>query len=182
MTNSFLTSLLFSVPPFLFAIILHEVAHGYVAYKLGDPTAKMLGRITLNPIQHIDMFMSIILPGLLILSHSPIIFGGAKPVPVNPGYFKNPKRDMAIVAAAGPAVNFILAFLAFQLSLVLPDIASGSIISLLIPVWLIYSIIINIALGLFNLLPIPPLDGGRIMVGILPHSLANGQRWNVMGY
>lgn len=175
MTNSFLVNLAFSVPPFLFAIILHEVAHGYVAFKLGDPTAKALGRITLNPLRHIDMFMSIILPGLLILSHSPIIFGGAKPVPVNPGYFKNPKRDMALVAAAGPIINFIIAYLAFQLSLTLPNNESGSFFSLLIPIWLIYSIIINVALGLFNLLPIPPLDGGRIMVGILPTHLA--KKW-----
>lgn len=165
-------NLLYSVPPFLFAIICHEVAHAYVANKLGDPTAKSLGRITFNPIKHIDLFMSIILPGMLILSNSPIIFGGAKPVPVNPGYFKNPKRDMALVAAAGPLSNFLIAIISFYLYSYL-SVHTEDLLSLaILKIWLLHSLIINVALGLFNLIPVPPLDGGRIMVGILPSPLA----------
>lgn len=171
-TDSLFLNILFSAPPFLFAIITHEVAHGYVAYKLGDPTAKALNRITFNPFRHIDLFMSILLPGFLIISGSPIIFGGAKPVPVNPGYFKNPKRDMALVAAAGPIVNFILAFISFHLYTYYSSFNFSGFIAVLIQVWLALSLIINTVLGLFNLIPIPPLDGGRIMVGILPLPLA----------
>ena len=171
-TNSIFLNILFSVPPFVFAIVCHEVAHAYIANKLGDPTAKSLGRITLNPLKHIDFFMSILLPGILILSNSPIIFGGAKPVPVNPGYFKNPKRDMAIVAAAGPITNFIIAYAAFHIYALISPYSIDLLSTKIIEIWLIYSLIINVALGLFNLIPVPPLDGGRIMVGILPTPLA----------
>src|SRR5689334_20436405 len=104
----FLFNTLLFAPPLLLAVIAHEVAHGWVAEKLGDPTARRMGRITFNPIVHIDLWMTIILPGLLILAGSPILFGGAKPVPINPTHFKNPRRGMAYVAMAGPLTNFCL--------------------------------------------------------------------------
>jgi Zn-dependent protease len=175
-------SILLTVPPLLIAVMLHEIAHGYVAGRLGDPTAKQKGRLTLNPLKHIDPFMTIILPAILIASHSPIIFGGAKPVPVNPMYFKNPRRGMLWVAAAGPATNLVLAGISYGLLRVLGLALSGfQTLELsetaieavrLAGGWLSYSIIINIVLGVFNLIPVPPLDGGRIMVGILPLPLA----------
>lgn len=156
--------------PLIIAVVLHEVAHGYTAYKLGDNTAKSLGRLSLNPLKHIDPFMTIILPGFLILSGSPIIFGGAKPVPVNIFNLRNPKRDMAIVAAAGPISNFILAAIG-----VLVILGINAVFGLK-AVWLItfffHWIIINVVLALFNLFPIPPLDGGRIAVGLLPKEIA----------
>ena len=164
--------------PLVIAVVLHEVAHGWVAYKLGDPTAKSLGRITLNPLKHIDPMMTIILPTMLILSGSPIIFGGAKPVPVNPRYFPNPRRGMVYVAAAGPITNFILATI-FGLALYgvsflpTPDVDSSTIIPRVLLSSLIFnSILVNLVLGLFNLVPVPPLDGGRIAVGLLPAGLA----------
>jgi Zn-dependent protease len=165
----FIQSFIIFAPPFLLAIILHEVAHGYVAWKLGDPTAKTLGRITLNPIKHIDFKLSILLPGILILIGSPVVFGGAKPVPVNPMYFKNPRQGMALVAVAGPITNFILAYISYQLIFDLPD---HYIFQTLVAAWLVGSIIINLVLAVFNLTPLPPLDGGRILVGILPIDLA----------
>lgn len=166
------------VPPLLIAVILHEIAHGWVAYKLGDPTAKQLGRITLNPIKHIDPMMTIILPGILLLSGSPFLFGGAKPVPVNPYNFKHPRRGMAYVAMAGPITNFILAALTLLFGkLVLSFfpfifnlLPTGALLVFLL--WIAQGFLINVILGLFNLLPIPPLDGGRIAVGFLPLELA----------
>ncbi|HMO17021.1 MAG TPA: site-2 protease family protein [Oligoflexia bacterium] len=171
--NSVLINVLVSVPPLLVAIVLHEVAHGYSAWKLGDPTAKVLGRITLNPIKHIDPVLSILLPGILILSGSPIIFGGAKPVPVNPTYFKNPRQGMAIVALAGPVTNFILCGICYFsfLAIINQNIEDSPMLALL-TIWLLGGIIINLALGLFNLIPLPPLDGGRIAVGFLPLAIA----------
>lgn len=165
----FISNFIIFAPPFLVAIILHEVAHGYVAWKLGDPTAKSLGRITLNPIKHIDFKLSILLPGILILLGSPVVFGGAKPVPVNPLYFKNPRQGMALVAIAGPITNLILAYLSISLIKVLPE---ESFFLPLFASWLVGSAIINVVLAIFNLTPIPPLDGGRILVGILPVDLA----------
>ena len=172
----FLYKLLIFAPPLLVAVILHEVAHGYIADKLGDPTARLLGRITLNPIKHIDPFMTIILPFALIMIGSPFLFGGAKPVPVNPLRFKNPIRDMAYVAIAGPLTNFSLAtvcwFVLKQLSIFMDLSNPASLAISLIVAWLHYGFMVNIVLGLFNLFPIPPLDGGRILVGILPEDLA----------
>ena len=160
------------VLPLLVAVILHEISHGYVALKLGDPTAKSKGRITLNPFKHIDPFMTIAVPAMLIIAKSPVIFGGAKPVPVDPRYFKNPKRDMALVAVAGPITNFILAgisFLLFELMTIgLTDSSQLDITNLFFIKLFAYSVIINLILAVFNLVPIPPLDGGRIAVGILP--------------
>ncbi len=171
-----LVQILGSVPPLLVAVILHEIAHGYAAEKLGDPTARQLGRITLNPVKHIDPFMTIMLPGILILSGSPIIFGGAKPVPVNPMRFKNPRRDMAYVALAGPVTNFVLAILfyfAYEIySFIFPILLAPPFVLAIVGLWLIYGVLINLVLGLFNLLPVPPLDGGRIAVGFLPVPLA----------
>ena len=181
-------NILVMAPPLLTAIILHEVAHGWVAEKLGDPTARALGRITLNPIKHIDPVMTLLLPGLLIASGSPIIFGGAKPVPINPGYFKNPRKGMVWVALAGPAVNIVLASICYLLVMALDkanaDVVSHSAIVLLVGAWLVYGVVINLVLALFNLFPVPPLDGGRIAVGILPLSLARPlaklERWGLL--
>jgi Zn-dependent protease len=170
-------NILISAPPLIVAVVLHEIAHGYVAKMLGDPTAKNLGRLSLNPLKHIDPVMTILLPGLLILSHSPVVFGGAKPVPVNPRYFKNPRRGMAIVAIAGPIVNFCLAglfWLAFRGfgGLSLEASPFPQYVSMLLLAWFLQSILINLVLGTFNLIPIPPLDGGRIAVGFLPLAIA----------
>ncbi len=161
------------------AITLHEAAHGIAAWALGDDTAKLAGRLSLNPIRHIDRFGTILLPGLLLISQLLTIhrvafmFGWAKPVPVNAYRFKHPRQDMALVAAAGPAMNFVLAWLA-AVALHLTDTWPG--MSGDIAASFLYSFILtNLVLGLFNLLPIPPLDGGRIMVGVLPRELA--MRW-----
>lgn len=167
----FLSKLLIFAPPLLVAVVLHEVAHGYAALKLGDPTARNLGRLSLNPIKHIDLFMTILLPGMLILSNSPIIFGGAKPVPVDPRYFKEPRKGMAIVAVAGPITNFILAtlcYLLYRAILGSEIMTADSIVLGLIIQWLLLGVVTNMVLGIFNLFPVPPLDGGRILVGLLP--------------
>lgn len=178
---SILKNLSIAAIPLLFAIIFHEIAHGWVANRLGDPTAKQMGRLTINPIVHIDIFGTIIMPTiLLIFSHGNFSFGYAKPVPVNPFNLRNPKRDMAIVSFAGPATNIILAAIsillviiiaALQLSTLLPQFLASK---LLIPVsqMLSFSATINIFLAAFNLIPIPPLDGGRVLIGLLPDRYA----------
>lgn len=178
---SILKNLSIAAIPLLFAIIFHEIAHGWVANRLGDPTAKQMGRLTINPIVHIDIFGTIIMPIiLLIFSHGNFSFGYAKPVPVNPFNLRNPKRDMAIVSFAGPATNIILAAIsiliviiiaALQLSTLLPQFLASK---LLIPVsqMLSFSATINIFLAAFNLIPIPPLDGGRVLIGLLPDRYA----------
>ncbi len=172
-----LMNILLMAPPLIVAVVLHEVAHGYVAEKLGDPTARDRGRITLNPLKHIDLFMTILLPLMLILSKVGIVFGGAKAVPVNPLYFKNPRKGMLWVALAGPVTNFILAAISFGLLYffdwaIKVEMYAAVLVHQLVLGWCAYSVLINIVLGLFNLLPVPPLDGGRIMVGILPEGLA----------
>ena len=172
--------LLISALPILIAITFHEVSHGLVANKLGDPTARMLGRLTLNPIAHIDLFGTILLPFILIVvTHGQFVFGYAKPVPINPMNFRNPKRDMAISAAAGPITNLLLAFLSFLvLKGVLVPVAtlvpSTFVETVLRPLALIFtsSIVINVVLAVFNMIPIPPLDGGRVLTGFLPHRQA----------
>ncbi len=143
----------------LFSAIVHEVSHGLMAEKLGDDTAREEGRITLNPIPHIDPFGSIILPAVLLFAGSPVIFGAAKPVPVNFNRLRNPKLGMALVSLAGPLSNFILAaVLVIPLKLGLGNSVSEPI--------LIQAILINIILGVFNLIPIPPLDGSKILASL----------------
>lgn len=177
---SILRQLALSAFPVLVAITFHELSHGFIANRLGDPTARMLGRLTINPFAHIDIFGTVILPlMLLIFTNGQFVFGYAKPVPVNPMNFKNPRRGMAITAAGGPITNLILAvlsilllrFLVFPLSGVLPEVMAGKT---LIPLALMLeaSVTINVVLAAFNLLPIPPLDGGRVFVGLLPQRQA----------
>ncbi len=157
--------------PVVFAITVHEVAHGWVAKKYGDNTASMLGRLTLNPIKHIDLFGTIILPGLLLITGTGFIFGWAKPVPVDGRNFKKPLHDMAIVALAGPVANFLMA-LAWALLARLGVVIGSEAISLPLIYMGMAGISINLVLALINLLPIPPLDGSRILTGLLPPRLA----------
>ncbi|MBI2597125.1 site-2 protease family protein [Candidatus Daviesbacteria bacterium] len=154
----------------LFSVITHEVMHGLVALKFGDHTAQKMGRLTLNPIPHIDLFGTILLPILLIVSGSPILLGWAKPVPVNPLNFSNIRRGELFVAAAGILSNFILAIIAaliFHLLNALPQIFPS-----LLGAILQFSVKINLILGIFNLFPIPPLDGSKILLSLLPFNLA----------
>lgn len=157
--------------PVIFAITVHEVAHGWVAKKYGDNTASAQGRLTLNPVKHIDWFGTVILPGLLLMTSTGFIFGWAKPVPVDARNFKKPLHDMAIVAAAGPIANLLMAT-AWALLARLGVIIGVEAISLPLIYTGIAGISINLVLALINLLPIPPLDGSRILTGLLPHRLA----------
>lgn len=157
--------------PVLFAITLHEVAHGWVAHKLGDPTAKNQGRLTINPIKHVDPVGTLLVP-LVLAVVSPFVLGWAKPVPVDPRYFKSPMLDMALVAVAGPLSNFFMAcFWALFIVLVSNTMNSPETMAFLAEMGK-NGIIINIILMVLNLLPIPPLDGSRVLAGILPASLA----------
>ena len=174
--NRYLLDLALAVIPVVLAITLHEAAHGYAALALGDTTARDAGRLSLNPVRHIDRVGTIILPGFLLISqllfppHKVFfMFGWAKPVPIGAWKFRNPRRGMAIVASAGPLMNFCLAWLA---ALLMPMAEFPSASQAIIQQFLIYFMLANIVLGLFNLLPIPPLDGGRIAVGLLPLQLA----------
>ncbi|QIG91359.1 MULTISPECIES: site-2 protease family protein [unclassified Bradyrhizobium] len=158
------------VLPVLIAITFHEAAHGFVAHRLGDDTAWQLGRVSFNPLKHIDPFGTLILPAMLLFAHSPFLFGYAKPVPVNFRKLNHPKLDMVWVALAGPVTNIILATaaaLAFHaLPLVPADAAKWTADNLK------NAFLINIVLAIFNMMPIPPLDGGRVAVGLLPRPLA----------
>ncbi len=170
-TLAWLRDIILAAAAAIIAIVLHELAHGYAALALGDRTAADAGRLSFNPLRHVDRFGTVILPLMLLLSQLLTIgriafmFGWAKPVPVDPSRFPNPRRDMALVAIAGPASNFILAFIAaLALRLTAP---AGALTG-----FLLYFLMFNIVLGLFNLIPLPPFDGGRVAVGVLPLPLA----------
>ncbi len=158
-----------AIIPVLFAITIHEVAHGWVARYFGDHTAARLGRLTLNPIKHIDLIGTVLVPAILLLMQSGFIFGWAKPVPVSYENLRHPKQDMALVAAAGPGANLVMALLwgiVIKLSLFFPD--QGASYVLAAKYMGFVGIIVNLLLFVFNLLPLPPLDGGRVAVGLLP--------------
>lgn len=170
--------LLIAVVPAVLAITLHEMAHGYAALALGDDTARRAGRLSLNPLRHVDSVGTLILPGALLLGQMLTIgrvvfmFGWAKPVPVSAWRFRHPRQGMALVAAAGPATNFVLAWLA-ALALHATPLLPGGFADVLDQMLELF-VLANLVLGLFNLLPLPPLDGGRIAVGVLPERLALG--------
>ncbi len=175
----FLTGFLLMFLFFIVAVVVHEVSHGWVALYFGDTTALKAGRLTLNPFRHIDPVGTVILPVLLMALRAPIVFGWAKPVPVNPLFMRHPKRDMLWVGLAGPAANFFLAVLAAVAlkysKLWIPELAAALVR---------YLILVNLLLGTFNLLPIPPLDGSRILTGILPRGLARvflqTEKWGIV--
>lgn len=186
----FLHTLSYVILPLMAAVVLHEYAHGWVAHRYGDDTAQSQGRLTLNPLKHIDPFGTIVVPLLCLLAPGGFLFGWAKPVPVNPNRLRNPRRDMALVAVAGPAMNFVLAIASGILMSVILSIdptlqanwppqanvepRSDLLGMVLLPLvaMSLFSIIINTLLFAFNLLPIPPLDGGRILTSLLPYRSA----------
>ena len=167
------------VVPFLLAVVFHEWAHGYVAKRLGDDTASVLGRLTLNPLAHIDPVGTLALPALLMVTGSPFMFGWAKPVPVSFGRLRNPRRDMVLVAMAGPAMNLVLAAVSAaglavigQVATGLPESSAGGLrVAEPLAIMCTMSLQLNVVLAVFNMLPIPPLDGGRVAVGLLPREL-----------
>lgn len=170
MSEDLLQLILAGAIPVVLAITLHEAAHGYAAWRLGDDTAYRLGRVTFNPIKHIDPFGTILLPAILLLMQSPFLFGWAKPVPVRFGRLRRPRRDMILVAAAGPATNLALAVVSVLLLRLVPMLPDS--VTLFAATALQISLFVNLLLAVFNMLPLPPLDGGRVAVGLLPAWLA----------
>lgn len=169
MTETLLQIAIWAVPV-LAAIVFHEVAHGFVAFRLGDPTAALAGRLTLNPVAHVDPIGTLVLPAILLVTGAPFLFGWAKPVPVDFGRLRNPKRDMIWVAAAGPGTNLVLALVgsaAFH-GLAVAGGADPGRGLLLLMAFAQALVLMNVFLGVFNLLPVPPLDGGRVLTGLLP--------------
>jgi Zn-dependent protease len=158
------------VLPIIFAVTFHEAAHGFVAYRLGDDTAARAGRLTLNPLAHVDPFGTVLLPALLLLTRTGFLFGYAKPVPVNFGRLRHPRRDSVLVALAGPGTNVLLAIISALLFYLVDYVPRG--VSNWLALNLRNSLNVNIVLCVFNMLPFPPLDGGRVAVGILPRFLA----------
>jgi Zn-dependent protease len=159
--------------PLIIAIVFHEVAHGLVARRLGDPTAESKGRLTLNPFRHVDPFGTVILPMLLAISHAPV-FGWAKPVPVNYARLRNPRRDMVLVALAGPGMNLLLALVGTALLAATIMVSDGAQrgAAAIVAANALNFVLINIFLAVFNLLPVPPFDGGHVVEGLLPRPLA----------
>jgi Zn-dependent protease len=168
-------SIVYVLPVLLFSVIIHECAHGYVAEWWGDPTARMLGRLTLNPLPHIDVFGSILVPGMLLLSGSGILFGWAKPVPVTPENFRDRRMGDITVSLAGPASNILLA-LGFAAILAVAALISGGAPSEAVWQLCTYGILLNFVLAVFNLLPIPPLDGSHVVANLLPRPAAYAYR------
>jgi Zn-dependent protease len=167
--TQFLLTALIVAPGIILAITLHEASHGYVAWKLGDDTAYQLGRVTFNPLRHIDPMGTIILPAILVFTTG-FMFGYAKPVPVNYRRLRQPRRDMVLVAAAGPASNLLIALAAALGLHLIPDTATMT--TAVLSQMLGYCIFFNVIIGVFNMIPLPPLDGGRVAVGLLPNPLA----------
>lgn len=166
-----ITFILITLAILIFSAILHEVAHGFVADKLGDPTARLMGRLTLDPRKHIDPMMSIALPLILMISGSPVIIGAAKPVPVDPFNLRDGRKDLALVSLSGPLANLLIAIIASLILRIIPfspDLMFGTLYLILASI-----VRLNLLLAIFNLLPIPPLDGSKIFSLILPEKLAN---------
>lgn len=167
-----LTNIIIWAPPVLLAVTLHEVGHGYMAYRHGDPTAKQLGRLTLNPIKHVDLVGTVIVPiAMMILT--PFVFGWAKPVPINPARLQNPRRDMVYVAIAGPGANIIMAICwALVFKIASPAFGEPTASQAVLAQMAQVGIMINFLLAAFNILPIPPLDGSRVVMTFLSPQLA----------
>jgi len=165
--------LIIQLPIFFFSVIIHEYAHGWTAYRFGDDTAKVTGRLTLNPLPHIDPIGTVVLPLFLVLFRSPFIIGWAKPVPVIPYRLSDPRRDLIKVSASGVLANFSLAiFAALLVRIIITFAVANFLFNRIILNMLLYCIFINLLLGVFNLVPVPPLDGSKIVSGILPPELS----------